>query len=109
MKKWMLTVGVLFLVWTLSAQTEDTQDKVRRQRISRIDFYHVSVGADFAVNRNFCVGAQLSVGVGSFRNVLNVDAGLRYRFLGMFPSMGAERLALHQLPVFVSLNVNPLR
>lgn len=98
-----------FLFFTLSAQTDSSQESVRRQRISRIDFYHVSVGASVAMNRNYSVGPQLSFGVGSFRNILNADVGIRYLFEGAFLQRGAERVSLQQMPIFVSLNVNAFR
>lgn len=98
-----------FLFFTLSAQTDSSQEAVRRQRISRIDFYHVSVGASVAMNRNYSVGPQISFGVGSFRNILNADVGIRYLFEGAFLQREAERVSLQQLPLFVSLNVNAIR
>jgi hypothetical protein len=100
---------MVLLVWSVSAQTDDSQEAVRRQRISRIDFYHVSVGASVAMNRNYSLGPQLSFGVGSFRNILNADVGIRYLFEGALLQRGAERVSLQQLPLFVSLHVNAIR
>lgn len=104
----MLT-GILFFAWTLFAQTVDMKQAAKKQRISHIDFYHVSVGAGVAFNRNICVGPQISAGMGSFRNLLNGDVGIRYQFLGVFPRKGVESVSLQQLPVFVSLNLNVFR
>ena len=109
MKKLRFVAELLLLVWTMSAQTDDVAQAVRRQRIAHIDFYHVSGGAGFALNHNFCVGPQLSAGIGSFRNLLNGDFGVRYQFLGVFPRKGVESVSLQQLPVFLSLNLNVFR
>lgn len=91
------------------AQSVDDPAAVRNKRISHIDFYHVSVGASVAMNRNYSFGPQLSFGVGSYRNILNADVGIRYLFEGAFLQRGAERVSLQQLPLFVSLNVNAFR
>lgn len=93
----------------LAAQTGKEEPSIRQERLSRIDFYHVSVGASFYMNRNVGIAPQLSAGIGSFRNILNGDVGIRYLFLGQFPRKGVERVSVQQLPVFVSLNVNPIK
>ena len=109
MRRLLILIGLMMFVWMVSAQSDVMSKAVKRRRINHIDFYHVSVGANFAMNRNYCVGLQLSAGVGSFRNVLNADIGLRYQFLGMFIRKREERVSLQQLPLFISLNVNVYR
>ena len=89
--------------WT---QTCDETEMLRKKRIGKIEFYHVSVGAGLGINRNFSAAVQLSLGLGSFRNVFNADAGFRYQFYGPFPQKGKERVSIQQLPFFLSANVN---
>jgi len=111
MKNRGILIGLVLLCTCLSvnmtsAQNSQETEALKRERLSRIDFWHVSVGASFAANRNFSVGPQLSIGVGSYRNLLNGDFGIRYLFDGPFLKRGEERVSVQQLPVFLSLNLN---
>lgn len=105
----MMILWLLLSPFFLSAQVATQNDDLKRKRIGKIDFWHVSIGASAAMNRNLSAGLQLSAGLGSFRNVLNVDMGVRYLFYGSFPRKDVERVSSQQLPLFISLNLNFFR
>ena len=99
------TIPLLFLIFAataLFAQTAEEKERIKRQRLKTIDLYHLSVGMDSHFNQNAFFSPKLSVGMGSFRNRINADIGVRYTIGGSVFFDYEESILLHQLPIFVS-------
>ena len=93
----------------VTAQTPQEKDALRRQRFCKIDFYHVGAGVDLGVNKNLLLGPKIYGGVGSYRNWLCADVGLKLLRLNPTGSADKERVSVWQLPVFVTVSANVLR
>lgn len=103
------TIPLLFLIFmatALFAQTAEEKERIKRQRLRTIDLYHLSVGMDSHFNRNAFFSPKVSVGMGSFRNRVNADIGVRYTIGGSVFFDYEESILLHQLPIFVSVQFN---
>ena len=113
MKSRPLLTVLLLLAGVLSAMaqtpTDGQKSAVRQRRFGKIELRHLGVGLDAAANHNYYAGPKVYVGLGSHRNLLNVDAGFKYQFWNPVGSGGKERLSLQQLPVFASLKLNVAR
>lgn len=92
-----------------AGQRDEAQQQLRRERFSRIDYWHVGVGADAAFGPTACIGPKVFGGFGSCRNLLMVDAGLKLQWLNPFAPTTEEHVSQRQLPLFIQAGVNVLR
>ena len=97
---------LIFMSATLLSQTKEEKERIKRQRLRTVDLYHISVGMDSHFNQNVFFSPKLSLGIGSFRNRLNVGAGVRYMVGGSVFFEEEESILLHQLPLFASVQFN---
>lgn len=84
-------------------------DGLRLKRWRMINKYHFSTGVGAEYNVNTIVTPRLSFGMGSFRNLLNADAGVGYEMVNPVAVKGKESLVLHRVSPFVSTTVNAIR
>ena len=91
------------------AQTPQEKDALRQKRFSKIEYYHVGAGIEAGFNKNLLVGPKVYAGIGSYRNLLCVDAGLKLLWLNPAGSADKERVSMWQLPVFAAVSANLLR
>jgi hypothetical protein len=98
----------LFLLSSLAShsQSGSSIEDIRQQRLRKIDYYHLSFAFSAGGNVNHFAGIQLSAGFGSFRNFINADFGLRYNVMNPISYSDDERLSVHLLPLFVSMQIN---
>lgn len=94
---------------TMSAQTEKEKTIIRKDRFTKVDFMHAGIGIEAGGADNIIFGPKVSYGIGSYRNLLNVDVGFGYEFCNLIGIGQKERIILQQLPVFIDLHLNILR
>ena len=90
------------------AQDDDIEG-LRIKRWRMIDKYHFSVGLGAEYHVNTILTPRLSLGVGSFRNLLNADAGVGYEIVNPISFKGTESLGLHRVSPFFSIALNAIR
>lgn len=99
----------IFASFPIVAQSIQEKSVLRQERFRKVDFMHVGIGMETGGNVNWFVGSKLFAGVGSYRNMVNADIGIGYRFVNLIGSSSNERIMLQQLPVFASLHLNMVR
>lgn len=107
--KMKLVILLLLFVCPVIAQTENEKAVIRHERLRMIDFYHVNVGVEVDAHNNQFMGPAISYGVGTYRNLLNLDFGIKYIMVNPIGRNGEERISVHYLPVWAATNVNLLR
>lgn len=109
-KRFHIVVLFMFIALSpISSQTTKEKDELRQQRFSQIDYYHTGIGVDAAFNHNVIVGPKVYVGIGSFRNLINADLGIKLLWTNPFISSSKENITQRQLPIFLSVSCNVLR
>ena len=103
-----LFIVALLLAVPVAGQNGDG-NKLRLQRWRMIDLYHFSSGVAVEHNANTIVAPRVSLGMGSFRNLLNADIGVGYEIVNPLPRKGMEGLGLHRVAPFVSVTTNIIR
>lgn len=101
-----LLLLLLFVTTALFSQTAEEKERIKRQRLRTIDLYHVSVGMDAQFNQNVYFSPKLSLGMGSFRNRVNADLGVKYMVGSSLFFEYDEFILIQQLPVFASVQCN---
>lgn len=107
--KMKLVILLLLFVCPVIAQTEDEKAVIMYERLRMIDFYHVNVGVEVDVHNNLFMGPTISYGVGTYRNLLNLDFGIKYMLVNPIGRSEEERISIHYLPVCAATNVNLIR
>lgn len=111
MKMKLLNITVLFLLISSSlyAQTAKEIEGIRSKRFNRIDMKHFGVGLETGVYENLYLGPKLFYGMGTFRNLFNIDGGFKYMFCSSMYNKYEESISGQFFSVFCSLNFNPIR
>lgn len=104
-----ITLMLLATMLTATAQTEEAKQHMRRQRFSQIEYYHVGVGLDAGLNQNVQAGPRLFAGIGTYRNIITADVGLKLLFTRPAGSLSDEHVSQRQLPIFAQVGFNLLR
>lgn len=91
------------------AQSKSERDKVLDRRLDKIEYYHVGVGMDAAMNRNYQLCPKVFMGIGSNRNLFNIDAGLKLSLSNVFGTRDEEYISYYFLPIFVAGSMNAVR
>jgi len=104
-----ITLLLIAALLPATAQTSEEKQQLRRQRFSKIDYWHAGVGLDAGFNQTFTVGPRLFAGFGTHRNLLTADAGVKLLWLNPVGSASKERVSQRQLPVFAQVGLNLLR
>lgn len=94
---------------TSNAQLKLERDKVLDKRLDKIEFYHVGVGMDAAMNENYQLCPKVFVGIGSNRNLFNADLGLKLTLSNIFGKSGGEYIRQYAMPIFVAGSINAVR
>lgn len=97
---------LLFATTALFAQTAEEKARIKRQRLRMIDLFHIGVGLDAHFNRNLFFSPKVSFGIGSFRNIINADVGVKYMVGGSVNDNNDESIMVHQIPIFASVQCN---
>lgn len=110
MKKLLVLFSVFVLIFrSVYAQSEVNREKILTRRLDKIEFYHLGIGGDMAINKNYGFGPKIYFGVGSTRNLLNADLGLKLMFVNPWLDSRSEYVRWYTLPIFVSGSVNAIR
>lgn len=104
--KTVLFISFLMVFVPVFSQTKSMKDHYKKERLSKIDMFHYAVGLEGSFNKAVYFSPEVKFGVGSFRNFINVDVGLRYMFGNPFFNYKEECLVVHQIPLFVSVQFN---
>ena len=88
------------------AQSPHEKEMLKKERFRRIEFFHASFGADVSANKSVYASPRVSLGIGSRRNLLNADIGLKYKIGNPFFFDDNEHLVPQQLQAFASLQMN---
>ena len=93
-----------------SSQTHDKQAQaLRDKRYSMIHVHHVGIGAGADILTNLRVSARVYYGFGSFRNLANVDAGIKYTYTYPVLHTPDDKVAGHYISPFVGATLNCVR
>lgn len=102
----LLIVFHILAMLPIMAQSQKEKTVLKQKRFKKVDYYHVGVGIESGINENWYIEPLIFGGIGSYRNLLNVDIGIGYQLINPLGSSEKERIVLHQLPVFASLHIN---
>ena len=61
----------------IGAQTMQRKALISK-RMQQIDYYHAGLGFEVMGAWNFAVGPKLFLGMGTFRNIVNADVGIKF-------------------------------
>ncbi len=108
---------IYILVWMLfitsniaiAQPTPKEQEALRKKRLNKVEFYHMGVGLETGISHNFVFGPVIYGGIGSFRNLINADIGLKLLWTNPAGSSSKERISHLHLPIFAHLSLNLLR
>lgn len=106
MKTRLILYLLLLMPLSVIAQTDREAQTMRQKRYSMIHMHHVGVGIEAEAFENFRVSPRVFYGIGSFRNVLNAEIGLKYVYNHPLLHAGEERVAAHYISPFVAGIVN---
>lgn len=107
-KKFTLTALLCFLIFT-PIHSQSNYNEIKKERFSRIEYYHFAVGMDAAMHYNYNVSPKIFVGMGSSRNLLNADVGFKYNFRNPLYGGSGECISIQEFQMFASLNLNVIR
>ena len=96
MRLLVIICGILFSHAFVNAQNKDSE-RIMKQRINRIQLFHLGVSAEYASNFNSVYGARGYIGIGSSRHLFNADLGFGIRFWNVFSKSrsGESQLLLY--------------
>lgn len=94
---------------TSAAQSKLERDEILDRRLDKIEYYHVGVGMDAAMNKNYQLCPKVFMGIGSNRNLFNADAGLKLSLSNLFGKSSDEYISYYFLPIFVAGSMNAVR
>lgn len=109
MKILIIVTPLLLLASSIFAQSSKEKDIIRSKRFSRVEMRHIGVGVETGIYHNLYIGPKFYYGIGSFRNIINIDGGLKYLYCVSLDHQSTESLSAHFFSVFGSLNLNPIR
>ncbi len=107
--RYIVFVFVVLLAQPIFAQTPKEIVRLRRQRLSRVYMQHVGVGLDGRAYNNLHIGPKLFYGIGSHRNLFNVDVGCKYTFTNPISMHRNAVVAGQYVGTFVSGHINVVR
>ncbi len=106
-EKAIITLAFILIAVHLSySQPINGKEIIKKDRIRKIDFYHSTIGIELSANKGLYGSPKLSFGVGSYRNLFNIDIGLKYKFGNPFYFDDKEHLAPQQLNSFILTQLN---
>lgn len=94
---------------TSSAQSKLEREKILDRRLDKIEYYHVGIGTDAAINRNYQLCPKVFIGIGSNRNLFNADAGLKLSLSNVFETGDGEYIRHSSIPVYIAGSINAVR
>ena len=106
-KRHLIIILFIFLGTALSfAQSPHEIELIKKKRFNKIEFFHASFGVDFCANKGIYAGPKVSLGIGSFRNLVNADLGFKFKTGNPLFSDDSEHLVPQQLAMFASAQLN---
>lgn len=100
--------AAIFVSLNVYAQDDDVM-ALRSKRWRMIGKYHFSPSLGIEYNVNTIMSPRLSLGIGSFRNLFNADAGIAYEMVNPFYKRSSESLGIHRVAPFLSTQCNVVR
>lgn len=91
------------------AQSQKERRRIMDNRLDKIEFYHLGIGLDVSGNENYILSPKIYVGIGSNRNLYNLDLGLKLSCSNIKRSTPKEYISSYYLPFFLSGNLNFIR
>lgn len=104
-----IIILLVFLPITSAAQAKVTRNKILDRRLKGIEYFHVGIGIDAAMNKNYKLSPKVFMGLGSNRNVFNVDLGLKLSLSNIFGKRDDEYIRYYSFPIFVAVSINAFR
>ena len=102
-------IGVM-LGWCVCVWGQTTTDqKVRDKRTHMIHLHHIGIGAETAMSENVRFSARAYYGIGSYRNLLNADIGVKYALSHPLLHIAEEKITAHYMAPFIAATVNYYR
>lgn len=110
MKRLFVFISFLVLVMPIAyAHSAKNRNNILYNRLNKIEFYHFGIGGDIAINKNYGFGPKVYIGVGSTRNLLNADFGLKLLVTNPWRDAGTDYVRWFSMPIFVSGSINAIR
>lgn len=85
---------------------QESRDKIYNHRIRKIGFYNIKVGGEISAWNNYTVAPFVSAGIGSFRNIANMDFGFRVSVTNPVGYGRQESVSTYSIPLFISGDLN---
>lgn len=105
-RKTILLIYLLTVAVPLFSQIREDNARIKKERLNKIEFFHYAVDFETSFKENVYLSPGIMLGVGSFRNLINANIGLRYMFGNPFLGSKDESLVVHQVPLFLSVQCN---
>lgn len=110
MRRLLLIIGVWAAYGHVCcAQTPEECRRALKKRLDKIDYYHVGVGLDIAANCNYQLAPKMYVGIGSERNLFNINLGLKAAIVNPARASRTEYIRYYALPLFAEASANVFR
>lgn len=93
---------------SFAQQTMD-RDKILDKRLDKIYFYHFGIGMEVATKQNYMIAPKAYLGIGSNRNLINVDLGMKWTCSNPFSLGRSEYIQTYSVPIYLSGSINAIR
>lgn len=107
-RKVIITAFLCFLMLN-SIWAQPDYRRIKKERFGRIEYYHFDIGVDAAANYNYSFSPKIAVGIGSSRNLLNADFGLKYNIRNPYFGGRDEYISTQEILLCASLRLNVIR
>lgn len=106
-----LYINTIFLLLSSYSYAEIYNERLRilDKRINKVQFYHLGVGIDISYNNNYLFAPKVFIGIGSNRNLYNLDVGVKIECSNLFGTRSEEYIRYYHMPFFLSASLNAIR
>lgn len=109
MKALKILIILLMISQSVVAQSSKDVRRLRTKRLRMIEIHHIGMGLDFDSNDNHYLSPYVYYGIGSYRNIINMDVGFRYKVSNPFKLSQDESISVKNLSSFFSVDFNIIR
>lgn len=106
MRKWIYILLLLLISVSVFSETDKELQHTRQKRFQWIHVHHLGLGIETNMYENFHISPRIFYSFGSFRNIVNVDGGIKYIYAHPMMHIEEEKIAGHYISPFVGATIN---